>query len=181
MQRARLLGLSLALFAVDQATKFWVDAHPDWGHSPRVIIPGIFDLVSWRNPGALFSFLAESDSPWRRLILTLFPAVAVVLLVYLIVRADTAGRLTRLGYALVLGGAAGNLFDRVVRGSVVDFLRFGVTAEPVRGWLDGVFGTHYWPAFNVADSAICVGAAVIAWEILRSSRHAPVPNAPDPL
>ena len=182
MTSRRLLLIAGGILAADQITKAWVLAHAEWAAAPLVIVPGIFELVSWKNPGALFSLFADAQGILPRILLTLLPTCAIALLVLLILRNDGDGPLARLGYALVLGGATGNLADRIFRGGgVIDFLHFGIAHDPFRGWLDGVFGTHWWPAFNVADSAICVGAAAIAADLLRARRGAREAHASDPL
>ncbi len=182
MTPRRLLTIAAGTLAADQLTKAWIVSHPEWRIEPLVIIPGIFELVSWKNPGALFSLFADAEGLLPRLLLTALPACAILLLLVLILSREEDGALARVGYALVLGGAAGNLADRIFRGGgVIDFLHFGIEHPPVRDWLDGIFQSHWWPAFNVADSAICVGAATIAADLIFAQRRAREPHASDSL
>jgi len=167
--------ISAILVIADQATKSCVDGRPQWGREPLVVLSGYFEIVSWRNPGMMFSMLLNAPDPWRRIFLTAVPLAAVGVIVYLMSRIGEQEHFSLAGFALVLGGAAGNILDRFLRGSVVDFLRFGIGYEPVRRWLEGTFGTSWWPAFNLADSAICIGAAAIAIETLRSTRSSRSP------
>lgn len=173
-------AVSISIAVADQATKSWIDAHPEWGHDPVVVIPGFFHIVSWRNTGAMFSLLHDVPDPLRRLLLTGLPAIAILAIIVLLARVSESERLTLLGFSCVLGGAIGNLLDRLLRGSVVDFLRFGIEYAPVRGTLERTLGTSWWPAFNIADSAICIGAALIAIEVLRPSRARPGPDRNEP-
>ena len=171
LARWRHLAVSAAVLLADQTTKAWVEAHPGWGRDPLVLIPGVFEFVSWRNPGMMFSLLVEAPDPWRKIALTVLPLCAIALLLTLIARVRSEEIFSLAGFSLVLGGAVGNLSDRLLRGSVVDFIRVGIDRPPVAGWLDSVFGTPWWPAFNVADSAICLGATAIALELVLSIRR----------
>jgi signal peptidase II len=138
------LVLAAVVFVLDQVTKHAVLAY--FREGANLPITSFFSLVLAFNPGAAFSFLAGAGG-WQR---ELFSAVAVaasILIVYLLWKhADE--RLFSFGLALILGGALGNLYDRVTLGKVVDFLLFHYA-----GW--------HWPAFNLADSAITVGAAAL--------------------
>lgn len=148
----RWLLLAAAVIAIDLATKAMIVARFQEGET--LPVTGFFSLVLAYNTGAAFSFLAGAAG-WQR---WLFAAIAVVasgVLVYLIRRGGS--RMLLLGLALILGGALGNLWDRVALGHVTDFLLFQYA-----GWS--------WPAFNVADSAITVGAALL---ILDSFRERP--------
>jgi signal peptidase II len=166
-RRWRYLLISALVLVVDQVSKVWIANRPELGERPLVVLPGLFEIVSWHNPGALFSLLNDTPDPQRKIILTVLPVVAIGIIGFLINRASDWERYALIGFSLVLGGALGNLLDRLFRGAVVDFLYFGIGYDPLRSWLEAVFGTHHWPAFNVADSAICVGAACLVVEILR--------------
>lgn len=143
------LGLAALVLFLDQLTKLWVLAKvPLHGGFE---LTGFFNLVHVRNSGAAFSFLA-GEPGWQRFF---FIALALtVSLVLLHLLRKPAPRPTHAAYALVLGGAVGNLIDRLMHGNVVDFLDFHAA-----GW--------HWPAFNVADSAISLGAAWLVWISLR--------------
>ena len=136
--------LAAAVVAADQATKSMVLS----GFSPGegVVVTPYFNLVLVYNKGAAFSFL--SDAPgWQTPLLVGFALIAIGVVSYLLVR-SAGRRILNGGLALVLGGALGNVIDRVRFGQVVDFLDFHA-------------GTWHWPAFNVADSAITVGAVLL--------------------
>jgi len=136
------------------------------------IIPGLFSLWYSRNPGGLFGFFGDLADPWRTLLLTLFPMAAVVLIAVFLARTDDTDRATMFGLALILGGAVGNLVDRLFRGEVVDFLDVYASSPRLASWLTERFGTAHWPTFNLADSAIVVGAFLLLSDILRP-RHRP--------
>jgi signal peptidase II len=141
---------AVLIFVADRLSKAWIDAHigawDNW-----VIIPGFFSIIHAENRGMAFSLLADWRSGWREVVLV---GVAGVVLVFVSSMVwQTRGRLQRWALTLVMGGAAGNLFDRAVRGTVTDFLDFYI-------------GEHHWPTFNVADSAITVGAILLGLELL---------------
>ena len=140
----RWFALAAAIIVADQLVKWLVLGHFAPGESRAVT--GFFNMVLVFNRGAAFSFLAGADG-WQTPLLVGFALVAAAVVSGLIVK-DPAKRLFCLGLALVLGGALGNVIDRLRFGYVVDFLDFHA------------FGAH-WPAFNVADSAITVGAVIL--------------------
>jgi signal peptidase II len=147
---------------LDQLTKHLIQQAVTFG-SPRRIT-SFFDLVLVYNPGAAFSFLSTAPG-WQRELFIVIAAAASILIVFLL-RRNAADRLFCFALSLILGGALGNLIDRVLLGAVVDFLHFHVAQ-------------YYWPAFNVADSAITCGAALLIWDSLRrgktASQHRRVP------
>ena len=147
------LGVALAVIAADHLTKWWVSSTLDFQEFIPVL--PFFSLVLVHNTGAAFSFLANAGG-WQRWFFIGVGIVATVVIVRLLKRHAHEPRMA-FALALVLGGALGNVIDRVVLGHVVDFLYF-----------------HYkgfaWPAFNVADSAITVGAALLIWDSLRGKR-----------
>ncbi len=147
-----LLKISLPVALLDLATKYLIEHRTpeDWVYS---VVPGFFDLVHRHNRGVAFSLFANQDAPWLSPLLICFSLVMIVLLAWLLGTPHAGGRLARFGLALILGGAAGNVTDRILRGSVVDFADFYI-------------GTHHWPAFNVADSAITIGACLVIYELL---------------
>jgi signal peptidase II len=148
--------LSLAVAVTDRLTKTLVErlTTTTWRHS---VIPGFFDLVHTRNPGIAFGLLADSRLPWMRAGLIILSLVAAAAMAWLLLAGRAGGPRSRAGIALILGGAAGNLFDRLLDGGVVDFLLF-------------YFRGFEWPAFNIADSAIVIGAALVLLELLLA-RH----------
>ena len=149
MSRAwRWFALSAAIVAADQLTKWLVLSYFE-NRYPRVELTGFFNLVLVFNKGAAFSLFAQAAG-WQTPLLAAFALAAAVIVSVLIVRNPGRGLLC-LGLALILGGALGNLIDRLRFGHVVDFLDFHAL-----GW--------HWPAFNVADSAISVGAVILILE-----------------
>jgi signal peptidase II len=138
------LGLSAIIIALDLYTKHLVLQSFEYGE--HLYITSFFDLVRYHNEGAAFSFLAGAGG-WQRIFFSAIAIVASVVIVYLL-RKHRTEKLFCFALALVLSGALGNLYDRLTLGYVVDFLFFH-------------YQTWYWPAFNVADSAICVGVALL--------------------
>ena len=143
------LGLALAIIVLDQLTKWWVSATLDYQEAIPVL--PFFSLVRVHNTGAAFSFLADAGG-WQRWFFIAVGVVATVIIVRLLKRHAREPRLA-FSLALVLGGALGNVIDRAVLGHVVDFLHIHYQA-------------FSWPVFNVADSAISVGAALLIWDSL---------------
>jgi signal peptidase II len=152
---ARWLALSAIVVVLDLATKAWVSAAFQYGES-RAITP-FFNLVLVHNTGAAFSFLAGAGG-WQRWFFTLV-TVAISAVIVVMLRRGHQDRLLAGALALVLGGAIGNLHDRVRFGHVVDFVQLHA-------------GGYYFPAFNVADSAITVGVALLIWDSLRPGSRA---------
>ncbi len=148
------LGLALLVLAVDQATKLWAAGTLDYG-MPVTVLP-FFNLTLVHNTGAAFSFLADAGG-WQRIFFIVVSGVVSLVLVAWLWRLPRDARLLGIALALVLGGAVGNLVDRVAYGYVIDFLDFHAT-----GW--------HWPAFNVADSAISCGVVLLLADGLFGSR-----------
>jgi signal peptidase II len=146
----------IALFIVllDRASK-WIVAKDISLHDGIQLIPHVFYLTHVENRGAAFGLFAESPSQWKIGMLILFSIVAMIVVSSLLWRSGHAITMTTtgVGLSLILGGAIGNLWDRVLNGCVVDFLLVYI-------------GSYQWPAFNVADSAIVVGAGLLVYEIL---------------
>lgn len=164
--RLRYLWISAGVLVLDQVTKMLAHAHLAGG-PPREIVPGFFNLIYSRNAGGLFGYLGDLAQPWRGILLTVVPIVAVGLIVLFLLRAEEMDRPTLLGLSLILGGAVGNLVDRVARGEVVDFLDAYVSSPRLADWLVSQFGTAHWPTFNIADSGIVVGACLLLLMLLR--------------
>lgn len=153
--RAWLLVIAAAIIVLDRWSKLWVTQHIPHG-GRIVLIPRVFYLSHVFNTGAAFSLFAESLSPLIvRNALIAFSCIAVLVVAGMIWRLGRTPSLTGVSLALILGGALGNLYDRIHLSYVVDFLAVNI-------W-------HYhWPDFNVADSAIVVGACLLLLEIFRS-------------
>jgi signal peptidase II len=141
-----------AVIALDRLTKWLIIRHLPEAHEIPVI-PGLFQLSHWENTGAAFSMFADSSSPWRTLGLIGFAVAALLVVGFLLWKSGSALNAITLALALIMGGASGNLWDRVARGTVTDFLDFYI-------------GQHHWPPFNVADSAIVVGSLLLMWKIM---------------
>lgn len=149
------LWIAAAVLALDQATKYAVERF--LSYSERLaVVPGFFDLTLVYNRGAAFSFLAQA-SGWQGWFFIGIGAAATVFIVWLLAKHGSQ-RLFAFSLALILGGAIGNVVDRIVRGHVVDF-----------GLLH--WQRFHWPAFNVADSAITVGAVLLVVDELRRVRR----------
>jgi signal peptidase II len=160
-------AIAAAVLALDQLTKILAHAYLR-DASPVAIVPGLFNLSYSRNPGGLFGYFGDLGDPWRTLLLTLLPLVAIGLITVFIARSDLAHRTTRFGLGLILGGAVGNLIDRLFRGEVVDFFDVYASSQGLADWLVDKFSTAHWPTFNVADSAIVVGACLLILDMFRT-------------
>ena len=144
--------IALFVIVLDRVTKLMVERKIPL-HDGIQIIPGFFRLTHLENRGAAFGLFADSPSPWKIGALVLFSVVALVVVSTLLWKNSHTISITGIGLALILGGAVGNLWDRLTAGHVTDFLLFYV-------------GRYQWPAFNVADSAIVVGATLLVYEIV---------------
>jgi signal peptidase II len=153
------LGFSALLVALDQITKFVIQSALVPGQSIDVL-PPVITLVLAYNSGAAFSFLA-SGSGWQRYFFLVIALVASAFIIYMMAK-HRSDRFLCFALALVLGGAVGNLIDRALSGAVVDFVL-------VR-WPGGPRLLDPWPAFNLADSCITIGAALLIWDSFRRSR-----------
>src|SRR5438552_12908739 len=155
----RYYGLAAIIFALDRLTKRIIEARFSV-FDTHTVIPGFFDLVHARNRGAAFSLFADSTSAWRPFFLIGLSLAALLLVAGILRNASRLDRPTAFGLALILGGALGNVFDRVVTGAVTDFLDFYV-------------GDLHWPAFNIADSAIVIGSGLLLVSLLRPKQQQP--------
>ena len=154
---AHWLWLSFGVLAADRATKFAIEHYTsEFFRFP--IFSDIVILVHNQNPGIAFGVFSNSSSPWLAPLLLVSSALVIALLVWLLATGRAGGSLAHAGLALILGGAAGNAFDRLIHGGVTDFLEVRL-------------GTYRWPAFNVADSAISIGALLVLVELLLGGRH----------
>ncbi len=144
----RWFWLSLVVLTLDFISKQWVITHFWLGESVSVIPFINFTYV--HNPGAAFSFMANKGG-WCRWVFSVISFVISVLLFIMMYRSDQRARLSNAAYAMIIGGALGNLLDRMVHGVVIDFIDFYI-------------GNWYWPTFNVADAGICIGSVLIMLE-----------------
>lgn len=152
------LWLSLIVIAADQISKHWFVANLDM-YEQIVVIPDLFSWTLAYNRGAAFSFLAN-ESGWQRWFFAVIAVVVSIVLTVWLKRLKANETWLAIALALVLGGAIGNVYDRVVLGHVVDFILVHWKAE----W--------YFPAFNIADSAITVGAVMLALDMFRGNKSA---------
>ncbi len=152
------LGLAFIVVLADQFTKVLITGYYQLGDS--TFVTNFFNIVRAHNTGAAFSFLAGA-SGWQRWFFTTLGCVAACVIIWML-KSHPGQKLFSFAMACILGGAIGNVIDRVVHGYVVDFLDFHWS------WMSPVFSGGHFPAFNVADSAISIGAAcLILDELLR--------------
>ena len=151
------LVVAVFVLAADQLTKYAIEKFTGAG-SLHVLIPGVLNLVHTNNPGVAFGMFADSETPWRAPVLIVFSFGVMCLIGWLLATGRAGGWLGQNGLMMILAGATGNLMDRISRRSVTDFIDFHV-------------GSHHWYTFNVADSAIIIGAAFVILELLRDWRH----------
>ncbi|MBE7526313.1 MAG: lipoprotein signal peptidase [Nitrosomonas sp.] len=148
------LILAAIILVLDLLSKRWVEFNLSYGQ--QIVITDFFNLVLAYNAGAAFSFLSDA-SGWQRWFLSTIAALVAVLIVYLLYK-HTSNRLFCFALSLILGGALGNLWDRITLGHVVDFMDFHVVG-------------YHWPAFNLADSAIFCGACLLILDSIRNGRN----------
>ena len=154
----RWVWLSLAIVFLDRLTKAVIETQTSeaWRHE---LIPNFLYLVHSRNPGIAFSLFANSSSPALRILLIAGAVAIIAAIAGLLVASRNLSTRNAAGIALLLGGATGNVTDRILHGGVTDFIEV-------------FLGTYRWPAFNVADSAITIGAMLLIFEVL-FTRHSP--------
>ena len=152
------LWLSIAVIVIDQLTKLWVDSSLAL-HERLPLIEDFFDLTLAYNPGAAFSFLADAGG-WQRWFFTILSTVVTIILVVWLKRLPAHEKINAAALALIIGGAVGNLIDRIAYGHVIDFLLV-------------YYQQWSWPAFNVADSAISVGVVLMLLAMFHSSPSQP--------
>jgi signal peptidase II len=150
------LPLALVIIALDQVTKAWIQQHMVL-YTTRPVIPDFFNIVYVLNRGAAFGFLNRSDIQWQTYFFFAATALAVMIIFHLLRMARDADTLLILGLGGILGGAVGNLIDRIRTGEVVDFLDF-------------YWKSYHWPAFNVADIAIFLGSLALLAAFYRMRR-----------
>lgn len=154
--------LALAVFLLDQATKLLI-RHTMPLYEGRVIIPGFLNLAHVQNRGAAFGLMSDFTSDFKLLSLIVFSLLALVI-IFLLLWRGVSSRRNAVGLAMIFGGAVGNLVDRLRHASVLDFLDFYV-------------GSYHWPAFNVADSAIVIGATLLLFDVLFAATRQPQDSA----
>jgi signal peptidase II len=163
--RASYLCIALIVVLLDRWTKHIVAGRISLYQNIQ-IIPGFFRLTHTENTGAAFSLFADSPSPWKTAMLIAFSVAALLVVSFLLWKNNHAHLLTGVALSLIMGGALGNLWDRVARGRVVDFLLFYIKQ-------------YQWPVFNLADSSIVIGAGLLLLEIIFGTQRqgtAPLQN-----
>tara|TARA_B100000953_G_scaffold116187_1_gene95622 strand:- start:1090 stop:1611 length:522 start_codon:yes stop_codon:yes gene_type:complete len=156
----QLLLISGALILIDQWTKFLVTIHIPLYFSVRVI-DNFFNITHIRNPGVAFGLFANQESEYKVLFFIIISAIAIVAILIIFHQTPNNRRMVRTGLTLILSGAVGNLMDRIIHKEVIDFIDF-------------YYQKFHWPAFNVADSCITIGVALM---ILDLFWHHPGANA----
>lgn len=144
--------VSVSVLALDQITKWQITSNMTL-YSSIPVVRGLFHLTLVTNRGALFGIFHDMADPYRSALFTSIPILAIILIVVFQVRTTVADTTAQAGLALILGGALGNLTDRLRLGYVIDFL-------------DIFIGEHHWPAFNVADASICIGVTFLVLDLL---------------
>ncbi len=152
LRRLNWIWITLGAFALDRATKYSIEKMTPLGYR-KTYIPDFFSIVHTSNSGIAFGLFADSHSHWISGALSAAALVVCVLLTWFLWSGNAGAAPGRVGVALVLGGALGNLFDRVIHSGVTDFILVQ-------------FHSHDWPAFNFADSAITIGAILIGIELV---------------
>ena len=160
--KQRLLCLSLLIVALDQGSKWLVEERMT-PLTPLTVIPDLFDLLFVTNSGIAFGLFRSHGNIWGTALLAALGLIALTVVGTYFARTPESQRWLLTALALVLGGAIGNLTDRVLLGEVTDFFDFYI-------------GTHHWPTFNIADSAISVGIVLLALDALLSPRSGMSPS-----
>jgi signal peptidase II len=161
-RRFKAYAAAGAIFVLDRASKWMVERYVSFSDDYRVI-PGLFDIVRSQNRGVAFGIGNDATASWLTLVLAAVSLAAVGLVAGVIWKGQRMERLTLWGLTCILGGAAGNVFDRLASGQVTDFLELYI-------------GQYHWPTFNVADSAIVIGSGLFLIDALRSKRQ--IANVP---
>ena len=151
-KRTPYLLLAAAVVVADQMTKLLVDRLMTL-HESREIVSGLLSLTYVRNRGAAFGLLSDADLPYQPALFAVVSLLALGAILYYSFKLPAESRLPQTALALIMGGAVGNLINRAWHGYVIDFV-------------DAYWGAHHWPAFNVADSCISVGVALLVLDVL---------------
>jgi signal peptidase II len=159
LRQSRNLGFVIAVFVfgIDRLSKWVIETRVGFFDTFKVI-PGFFDIVRSTNRGVAFGIFNDSNSEWRTRLLILGTLAACAAVSAMLWKAERLDRTALWGLAFILGGAAGNLFDRIVFGRVTDFLLL-------------YLGSYQWPTFNIADSAIVIGSCLLILDQLRGKKH----------
>ncbi|HXB69376.1 MAG TPA: signal peptidase II [Candidatus Acidoferrales bacterium] len=151
--RLRAYGIAAAVFALDRLTKWLIETRVSLTDTYNVI-PGFFDIVRSENRGVAFGIFNDGTSEWRSILLVALSLAAVLGVGLALRKANQMDGVSVWAFSLILGGAAGNVFDRIIHGRVTDFLELYA-------------GEYHWPTFNVADSAIVIASGLLLIDLLR--------------
>ena len=160
--RVKAYGTAALVLALDRVSKWMVESNVS-AMDTVPVIPGLFNIVRSENRGMAFGILNDSTSDWPTTLLIVLSAAAVVFVAAMLWNGQRLDRYSFWGLTLIMGGAAGNVFDRAMFGRVTDFLDFYI-------------GVHHWHTFNVADSAIVIGSGLLLLDLLRPKKQ--VANVP---
>jgi signal peptidase II len=152
--RRPYLILSVAIVAFDQVTKWMVQRGLEL-HDSREVVSGLVSLTHVRNRGAAFGFLSNADLPYQSILFSILSLAALGAIALYAFKLPLEHKAPQIALAMIMGGAVGNLVDRMAHGYVVDFV-------------DVYWRAHHWPAFNVADSCISIGVALLILDLLRT-------------
>jgi signal peptidase II len=158
------LLVTAGIVVADQITKRLVAKTIEL-HDSHEIIPGLASLTHVRNRGAAFGFLSNAELHYQSLLFSLLSLVALLAIAAYAYKLPASQKWTQVALALIMGGAVGNLVDRMFHGFVIDFV-------------DVYWRAHHWPAFNVADSCISIGVVMLVLELLRPSEADPTADRP---
>jgi signal peptidase II len=142
----------IVIFITDYFTKLWITKKIP-PYQTKEVIKGFFNLTHIHNRGAVFGFLGNSQNPYIFLLLTILSFGALIFIIYYFLKIPITEKYLKLSFSLILGGAFGNLTDRLLQGYVIDFLDFYIKK-------------YHWPAFNVADASITIGAIVLIFILI---------------
>ncbi|HEY7914530.1 MAG TPA: signal peptidase II [Blastocatellia bacterium] len=155
--KLRYLMVTAVLLALDQITKYWVSITFQEGDEGKDVIPGFFKLSYTENPGIAFGMLNSGEMRW---VLVAISVVAIIVVIYYLMRTSASSKLLLWSLAFLAAGISGNLIDRIRLGRVIDFILL-------------YYKTYDWPVFNIADTAITIGAALMAIELFISPQAEP--------
>jgi signal peptidase II len=149
---------TLVWLAMDQASKFWIEANLAYRIDEIQVIPGFFSIVHAQNPGAAFGLLGSFGN--RHLVFAVFTVVALFIVADMFRKIARDATFMPIALGLVLSGALGNAIDRARQQYVTDFIRIYSDNPSIKSWLIDNFGTYEWPSFNIADTALVIGVCM---------------------
>ena len=157
LSRPSAAVIALGVFAIDRWSKWMVETHLTF-ESVKTVIPGFFNVIRSENTGVAFSMFAEGGGRFHAIGLVTLSLMAIAVLAFMLWKIERMDRISAVALSLIFGGAVGNVWDRMIAGAVTDFLDFQ-------------FGSYHWYTFNIADSAICVGAGLLLLSMFLTRNH----------